>query len=580
MNHNLKRGLGALLVGAAAVSFAAVTASSAMADTAPGGTNLGPLLGKMYLSPTTGVGTTSFTLNTDGACPATTTRLTGIIWHADTNPSQTPPVAADPKNDWTDITLVSRTSNGVSTTGPMSVGITNNLYNTANANSKNMQSGVYTMALYCSDNLAQSVKGYFKATLDLTNTAPGSVANQTATFSSAAQPAAIGTSTTVVATPATSTQGSPVTLAATVTPASSGPDALAGNVEFFDGATSLGTSALDATGHASKSLSTLALGSHNITAQYLGSFYHSTSTSTAATATVNTAPAAGTSASLVVAVNGTNATSPATAGTSDNVALNGSVANGASGGATPVGSCEFFDGASSLGTAPVAANGTCNKSLGQLPSKGYSLTMRFTPTDATTFAPSDTSATPFILTVNAPAVAPQRETINVTMDAGALTIGLKAGEDGIVTLAKPVLRPDAAYFESFPQASGNVNKIDSIVISDSRAGNLGWEVRGIMSDFTAGPKVIRGNNLGWAPQPVTVKAAGQTITTGPVVAPAPALEPSAPASTLGLGSSRQLAVAGAGAGMGTAELNADLSLTVPSSTPAGVSSGTLTLTVS
>jgi hypothetical protein len=183
--------------------------------------------------------------------------------------------------------------------------------------------------------------------------------------------------------------------------------------------------------------------------------------------------------------------------------------------------------------------------------------------------------------VAAPTTPPSTQTVNVTMDAGALTIGLKAGETGIVNLAKPVLRSDAAYFESFPQAAGNVNLINSVVVSDNRAGNPGWEVRGIMSDFKSGSNLIRGNNLGWAPQPVASKAAGQNITVGPVVAPATApLAPSDPASTLGLGSSRQLAVAAPGAGLGTAQLDANLSLTVPSSTPAGNYSGTLTLTVS
>jgi hypothetical protein len=393
MNLSLKRGLGALLVGASAVGFAAVAASPAMADTTPFNTNVGPLLGKMYLSPNTGNGTTAFTLNTDGACPATSTRITGLIYHQDTNPTQTPPVAADPKNDWNDLTLVSRTSNGVSTTGPMTVGISNNLYNTANANSKNMQPGTYTVDLYCTDNLGTSVKGYYQATLNLANSSSGGAASQTATYSSTAQPGAIGTTTTVSATPATTTAGQAVALSASVTPASTGPDALTGSVQFFDGATSLGTSALNSAGTATMSISSLAVGSHSITAQYMGSFYHSTSTSPAATETVNPAPAAPTTSTLGVAVNGTNVTSPATAQTTDNVALNGTVANGNTGGATPVGTCQFLDGASSLGTAPVAANGTCNVSLGQLPAKAYSLVLKFTPADSTQFAPSDTSAT-------------------------------------------------------------------------------------------------------------------------------------------------------------------------------------------
>jgi hypothetical protein len=584
MNLNLKRGFGALLVGASAVGLAAVAASPALADTTPFGTNVGPLLGKLYLTPNTGSGTTAFTLNSDGACPATSTRITGLIYHQDTNPAQTPPVPADPRNDWNDVTLVSNTSNGVSTTGPMTVGISNNLFNTANANSKNMQPGVYTVDLYCSDSLGASIKGYFQASFNLTNTAAGGAASQTATYSAAAQPAAIGTTTTVSATPATTTAGQAVTLTAAVTPASAGPDALTGSVQFFDGSTSLGTSSLSSAGNATMPISTLAVGSHSITAHYLGSFYHSTSTSPAATETVNPKPADDTTSTLSVAVNGTNVTSPGTAHTTDNVALGGTVANATTPGVTPVGTCQFLDGVSSLGTAPVAANGTCNVSLGQLPAKPYQITMKFTPpTGGTQFNPSDTTATPFSLNVAAPTTPPISQTVNVTMAAGSLTIGLKSGQTGVVNLATPVLRSDAAWFESLPQATGNVNLINSVIVSDNRAGNPGWEVRGIMSDFKSGSNLIRANNLFWAPQPVASKAAGQNITMGPVVAPTqgvPPVAPSDPASAAGLGSSRQLAIAAAGAGLGTAQLDANLSLIVPSSTPSGIYSGTLTLTVS
>ena len=54
-----------------------------------------------------------------------------------------------------------------------------------------------------------------------------------------------------------------------------------GNVTFFDGATALGSSALNGSFQATFSLNNLAIGTHAITAQYGGSNLHAASTSAA-----------------------------------------------------------------------------------------------------------------------------------------------------------------------------------------------------------------------------------------------------------------------------------------------------------
>jgi hypothetical protein len=79
------------------------------------------------------------------------------------------------------------------------------------------------------------------------------------------------TTTTVTASVNPQELGAPVTFTATV---SAGPAATAapvGTVSFFDGATPLGTFTLDATGKASVTTSTLALGQHPITASFSNS---------------------------------------------------------------------------------------------------------------------------------------------------------------------------------------------------------------------------------------------------------------------------------------------------------------------
>ena len=84
--------------------------------------------------------------------------------------------------------------------------------------------------------------------------------------------------------PANANVNQNVTLTATVTPATSG--APTGAVTFFDGATQLGSSNLNGTGGASLSTSSLAVGSHSITAVYAGDSNFDGSTSAASTVVV------------------------------------------------------------------------------------------------------------------------------------------------------------------------------------------------------------------------------------------------------------------------------------------------------
>ncbi|HEV7425008.1 MAG TPA: Ig-like domain-containing protein, partial [Thermoanaerobaculia bacterium] len=79
----------------------------------------------------------------------------------------------------------------------------------------------------------------------------------------------IATNTSLNSTLNPSTVGQSVTFTATVAPAATG------NVSFFDGATPLGTIALNGSSQAAVSTSALTLGSHNITATYNGDATHS-----------------------------------------------------------------------------------------------------------------------------------------------------------------------------------------------------------------------------------------------------------------------------------------------------------------
>jgi hypothetical protein len=102
-------------------------------------------------------------------------------------------------------------------------------------------------------------------------------------------PAAVGTTTTLIGSPNPAAVGQTVTLNATVAEAG-GSGVPTGTVTFYDGTTSLGTGTLSS-GIATYSTSSLAVGTHSITASYGGDRSNAASTSSAVTVTVTAAAA-------------------------------------------------------------------------------------------------------------------------------------------------------------------------------------------------------------------------------------------------------------------------------------------------
>jgi hypothetical protein len=182
------------------------------------------------------------------------------------------------------------------------------------------------------------------------------------------------TTTTVTASANPQELGAPVTITATV---SAGPGATAapvGTVTFYDGAASLGTFTLDATGKASFTNSTLALGQHPITASFTNTtiyFLSSVSAvyaeniivfSTATTVTANINPQ---ELGAPVAFTVTVAVSPVPAGTTPGV---------------PVGTVTFYDGAVSLGTVTLSATGTATLTTSALALGQHPITASYAST--------------------------------------------------------------------------------------------------------------------------------------------------------------------------------------------------------
>ena len=197
----------------------------------------------------------------------------------------------------------------------------------------------------------------------------------------------------------------------------------AGSVKFFDGSTQLGSTVTVTNGVATMT-TTLSTGTHSVTAQFVPSdpIAFAGSTSAAQTYVVNKAPATSTSTTLVsdpaaIASVGTPVSLTAT------VAL-GSPANGRTAAA---GAVEFFDGTTSLGSAPVSA-GESAITTSALTEGDHTLTATFTPTDPTDFVAS-TSAD-LALRIKPAAVLDQ---VMVDGQVAGDGVTLKAGDE--VTLS-------------------------------------------------------------------------------------------------------------------------------------------------
>src|SRR5437773_1514761 len=166
-------------------------------------------------------------------------------------------------------------------------------------------------------------------------------------------------------TPNPSTVGQAVTLTATVAPVAPGTGVPAGTVTFRDGDTTIGTATLDATGSASIIISTFTAASHSLTAAYGGGVNFLASASAAVTQVVN----AETATTLTATPN------PSRFGQA--VTLTATVALVVPATGTPTGSVRFMDGAATIGTATLGANGSASIVVSTLATGSHSLTAAY-----------------------------------------------------------------------------------------------------------------------------------------------------------------------------------------------------------
>jgi hypothetical protein len=376
------------------------------------------------------------------------------------------------------------------------------------------------------------------------------------------------TTTTITSiTPASgsATLGSSVTITAGVAAGAGTP--ANGSVQFFDGATLLGSQPW--TGGTSVSLATTALGggSRSITATYVpvGPFSGSTSA-------VSTYVIKGLATSISVAVNAGTATAYKP------VVLNATVTP-----ATVAGTVTFTDGATVIGTTS-AGTGSFSLTTSTLGTGAHTISATFNPTDTASYSPSTTTAPAITL---APPGDQKTGQVDVNVPAGSITISTYyTGSDAAHTLHldAAVLDPTGVQFTSQGQFGSAVDPTKGIVITDTRAGDLPWSATLQASDF-AGPggKTINAQNFGFTGVSVATITGNPlgTVAKPVVVSDIPyatTLLAAGAAGSAGLRGGGQFAAAANG--NGSVDIYGSLVLRAPSATPTGTYVSTLTLTIS
>lgn len=273
--------------------------------------------------------------------------------------------------------------------------------------------------------------------------------------------------------------GQTVTFTAQLTAASGTPT---GSIQFLDGANLLATQTVSATGSASFTTSSLAVGSHTIAANYqpTGTFGAS-------------------SASLVQVINGYPTTTalnsslnPATLGqnvTFTATATGSPLANPNS----PTGSVVFADGPTTLATVPLTGN-TAAYTTSILSAGAHAITATYSPTGS--FAGSSASLTETIngaptttalISNSNPAYALQAVTLSATVSTAAGTpTGAVTFMDGASTLGSTPLSASgtATLTVTFP-APGN-HSIQAVYSGDSSFnGSTGALTQSVLIDTTA-----------------------------------------------------------------------------------------------
>jgi Glycoside hydrolase family 44/Bacterial Ig-like domain (group 3) len=215
--------------------------------------------------------------------------------------------------------------------------------------------------------------------------------------------APVATTTSLSASATHATSGQAVTFTATVAP-KSGSGIPSGTVAFSDGGTQIGSASLNSSGSAAFDTSSLAIGSHSISAAYSGDTSFASSTSAAVSVTISAPAKIATTTSVMASA--TQLT------TGQNVTFTAGVAP-QTGTSVPTGSVTFLDGQMQLG-AVTLNGGAASFSTATLAAGTRTITATYS--GDSNYAPSTSAA--LMVTV---AAAPAAD-YSLTMSSSSLSV--------------------------------------------------------------------------------------------------------------------------------------------------------------
>ena len=311
--------------------------------------------------------------------------------------------------------------------------------------------------------------GTYHITASLTSTVAGALNNYAITNNGSTFTVNRANTSTALTNPTNpSVFGQSVTFTATVTAVAPGAGTPTGTVQFFDGVTSLGSSALNGSGVATLSTSSLSVGGHSITAVYGSHSNFNGSTSSILTQVVNRA---NTSTAL------TNPTNPSVFGQS--VTFTATVTAVAPGAGTPTGTVQFFDGVTSLGSSALNGSGVATLSTSSLSVGGHSITAVY-GSDSNFNGSTSSILTQVVNRANTstaltnptnPSVFGQSVTFTATVTAVAPGAGTPTGTvsfyDGLTLLGSSGLNGSAQATLSTSGLSVGSHSISAVYGSDS-----------------------------------------------------------------------------------------------------------------
>lgn len=406
---------------------------------------------------------------------------------------------------------------------------------------------VYRIVFACVSAPDGVVRDTYEANLNYTAGGAGA-------FTITAPPVADRTSaTTLTAAPSTVESGNPVELTADVTP-STGADNATGSVEFFNGATSLGSdNTLTSNGVATLATAALPVGTNSVTAVFTPAAGSGVtgSTSPATTVTVTPVPARSTTSALTV----TPVSGPAYQAITLTCNVTASTGQAA-------GTANFTNNGVAIGSAPVTdgAPAVLTTSAASAPG-AHDYVCTFVGTGPYSNSTSNTVAASFTQA----GATPDEQTITVDIPTGVITITTP------YTPANPLYLGVATLDASDSTYSASA-AFDKVVITDTRAGNLGFTASLIAGTFTNGASTFPGKHAGFtnvtAQQvPGNAMQASNVTTT------------STPAFTPGIGAQTPFASYAAGLPTGSVDVKATFGIDqVPTSVTPGLYTSTVTFT--